>query len=188
MRSDFHQFLRLADTKWHVGAVQESSELPMGQAAFGIRNPAPQRDVRSHDLGSSPANLGHPHTNFRALPRTQPTHQRHLGFCQLRGRGKDYWWSDAFETLRLLAAGVFLVHFEIQAHQDLMNRGAGVRMANVSEKKTKSPRSVKSNSPSTAPVTVTKLPGMKSLLAALLLALVCARGEASSLDHHADKR
>jgi hypothetical protein len=31
-----------------------------------------------------------------------------------------------------------------------------------------------------------KLPGMKSLLAALL-ALVCATGEASGLDQHADK-
>jgi len=34
---------------------------------------------------------------------------------------------------------------------------------------------------------VTKLPGMKSLLVALLLALVCATGEASSLDQHADQ-
>ena len=34
---------------------------------------------------------------------------------------------------------------------------------------------------------VPKLPDMKSMLAALLLALVCATGEASSLDQHADK-
>ena len=34
---------------------------------------------------------------------------------------------------------------------------------------------------------VPKLPGRKSFLVALLLALVCATGEASSLDQHADK-
>ena len=34
---------------------------------------------------------------------------------------------------------------------------------------------------------VLKLPGMKSFLVALLLALVCATGEAVSLDQHADK-
>ena len=32
-----------------------------------------------------------------------------------------------------------------------------------------------------------KLPGMKSFLVALLLALVCATGEASKLSQHADK-
>ena len=37
------------------------------------------------------------------------------------------------------------------------------------------------------PVVVPKLPGMKSLLVALLLALVWATGEASGLDQHADK-
>ena len=38
-----------------------------------------------------------------------------------------------------------------------------------------------------APVMVTKLPGVKSYLFALLLSLVCATGEASNLDQHADE-
>ena len=36
-------------------------------------------------------------------------------------------------------------------------------------------------------MTVPKLPDMKSLFVALLLALVCATGEASRFDQHADR-